>query len=103
MKQTLNSHEVLTLEEAARYLRVPKKKVQALAEKGMIPARQIEDSWRFHKSALVEWLRGKQPVDGRDVLLAQAGSLADDETLLPMLAEIYKARGRPEVEEGSDD
>ncbi len=100
MNQLVKLHDVLTLEETAKFLRVPKKKVQALAEKGMIPAQRVEESWRFFKPALEDWLRGGKLVDRRAAQLAQAGRLADDETLLPMLAEIYKARGRPEVEEG---
>ena len=103
MNQRLSLSKVLTLEETARFLRVPKKTVQELAEKGMIPGRQLNKTWRFLEEALEEWLRCTKPIDRRAAQLAQAGRLADDETLLPMLAEIYKARGRPEVEEGSDD
>jgi excisionase family DNA binding protein len=103
MNPPIKLHEVLTLEEAARFLRVPKKNVQALAEAGKLPARRVGDSWRFFKPAIEDWLRCKEPLDGKAALLAQAGRLKDDPTLLPMLAGIYKARGRPEVEEGSND
>ncbi len=34
---------------------------------------------------------------GRIALLKQAGSLADDDTLEPLLDDIYKQRGRPEI------
>ncbi len=103
MNQKLSLPKVLTLEETARFLRVPKKDVQELAEKGMIPGQQFKKTWRFLESALEDWLRGTKPIDSRAAQLAQAGRLADDETLLPMLAEIYKARGCPEVEESSND
>ena len=102
MNQVNKLHDVMTLEETAKFLRVPKKSVQALAEKGTIPAQRIDDSWRFFKPALEAWLSGTKPVDRKAALLAQAGRLKDDPTLLPMLAEIYKARGRPEVEEGTE-
>ena len=102
MNQIAKLHDVLTLEEAAKFLRVPKKKVQAAAEKGTIPAKQVEDEWRFFKPALEDWLACKKKGDRTVALLAQAGRLKDDPTLLPMLAEIYKARGRPETEEGSE-
>jgi excisionase family DNA binding protein len=47
---------VLTLTEAAAFLRV---KDMALAEKaaaGEVPARQIGGEWRFLREALVDWL-----------------------------------------------
>jgi len=87
--------EVLTLEEAAGYLRLPEEAIEREAAMGHIPARRIEDTWRFLKAALDDWLRGQ---DSRTVLLQQAGALADDETLDALLADVYARRGRPEVE-----
>ena len=43
-----------------------------------------------------EWLRSH---DSRDILLQQAGALADDDNLAELRANIYAARGRPETEE----
>jgi hypothetical protein len=37
------------------------------------------------------------PLDGRTLLLRQAGAFADDETLPLLRASIYEARGRPEA------
>ena len=65
-----------------------------MAEGSHLPARRVGDEWRFLKSALVEWLRRKPTP--KEVLLQQAGALADDDTLPELLASIYKARGRPE-------
>src|SRR5947209_3274896 len=96
MNRPLKLPEVLTLEEAARYLRVPKATVQRLAEERMIPCRQVDKSWRFLKAGLQDWLRGKT-VDGRAALLEQFGAFKDDETLPALRAAIYAARGRPEV------
>jgi excisionase family DNA binding protein len=48
--------EVLTLEEAAVFLRL---EVEALLEalgRGEVPARRIGDSWRFSREALLGWL-----------------------------------------------
>ncbi len=103
MNQLVKLNDVLTLEETAKFLRVPKKKVQALAEKGMIPARQIEKDWRFSKRAVEEWLSGPYKEDGKTAMLRMAGAFADDETLAPMRKEIYRQRGRPETEEESQD
>lgn len=89
--------QVLTLEEAARYLRLPKKTVERQAVQGKLPGRCIEKTWRFLKEAIDEWLRSQ---DSRVILLQQAGAFADDETLSELRAKIYAERGRPETEEG---
>ena len=89
-------HDVLTLEEAADYLRLPRETVERQAATGHLPGRRIEDTWRFLKAAIDDWLRSQ---DSRILLLQQAGALADDETLPALRAEIYAHRGRPETDE----
>jgi excisionase family DNA binding protein len=89
--------EVLTLEDAAAYLRVPVESVLRLATKDELPGRQVDGQWRFLRAGLADWLRGRS---GRAILLSQAGALADDESLPEILNSIYAARGRPEAEEG---
>ena len=86
---------VLTLEETAEYLRLPTDTVEKQASHGQIPGRRIENRWRFLRDALDDWLRAQ---DSRQILLQQAGALADDDTLLDLLDDIYQRRGRPEVE-----
>ncbi|MEW6209367.1 MAG: helix-turn-helix domain-containing protein [Acidobacteriota bacterium] len=93
MIQTM--HEVLTLEEAADYLRLPRETIEREAARGRIPGRRIEDTWRFLKAAIDEWLRSQ---DSRQILLEQAGALADDETLGELLDSVYAKRKRPEIE-----
>lgn len=86
--------DVLTLAEAARYLRLSGTEVARLAQEGKIPSRQIGMEWRFLKSALQEWLRGV-PRSSKDVFLESAGIWKDDPTVPGMLEEIYRQRGRP--------
>lgn len=86
--------EVLTLEEVAAYLRLPQDTIARQAAQGTIPGRQIEDTWRFLKAAIDEWL---QSHDSRTLLLQQAGALAHDESLPSLREAIYTARKRPEV------
>lgn len=93
---------MLTLEEAAGYLRLPKETVKKQAAQGQIPGRLIGRNWRFLKTALDDWLRGREVKDGRKALMEQFGVFKDDETLPAMLKAIYKARGRPETEEGTE-
>lgn len=89
-------HEVLTIEEVADYLRLPLEVVERQAAKGQLPARRIEDAWRFLKSAVDDWLRSQ---DSRTILQQHAAALADDETLAELRAAIYRERGRPESEQ----
>lgn len=98
MNRVTTFADVLTLQEAAAYLRLSKETLKQLATQGRLPGRRIERTWRFLKAALDDWLRGKE--DGRNILLQQFGAFADDETLPELLKNIYAERGRPEVEEG---
>ncbi len=100
MNQIVTKNVVLTLAEAARFLRVSKSKLLNLAKERRVPAREIDGEWRFLRQALEEWLRGKP--SGREIMLSQVGVFKDDETLMPMLEEIYRARGRPMVEDQED-
>src|SRR3990172_1748207 len=95
MSRTATASQVLTLEEVARYLRLPEDTVEQQALRGQIPGRRIEDTWRFLKTAIDDWLRSH---DGRTILLQQAGTLADDERLSDLRTAIYAERGRPETE-----
>ena len=49
--------EILTLEEAAAFLRVDSDELRKLAGGGGIPARQIASEWRFSRAAVLEWLK----------------------------------------------
>ena len=88
-------YAILTLEEVADYLRLPKETVEQQAKKGHLPARRIDGTWRFLKSAIDDWLRS---YDSRTTLLQQAATLTDDETLSELRANIYTQRGRPEAD-----
>jgi hypothetical protein len=99
MSQAAKLSEVLTLQEAAEFLRLPPETVERQALQGNIPGQLIEGSWRFLHAALEDWLRHQ---DQRAVLLRQAGALADDDSLPELLESIYQARGRPEVGADAD-
>lgn len=49
---------VLTLEEAARLLRVDAVELERLALRNRVPARRIGARWRFNRAALLAWLNG---------------------------------------------
>lgn len=49
-------HSVMTLREAASYLRLTPARLETLANDRMLPAFQIDGKWRFSKAGLDEWL-----------------------------------------------
>ena len=69
---------VLTLGEAAAYLRVAESEVKRLAELRVLPGRQIGGEWRFLKAGLQDWLRASSARSGKDAFLALAGVWRDD-------------------------
>ena len=90
---------VLTLAEAAAYLRVAEDDVVRLVYTQDLSGRKIGDQWRFLKSSLENWLSKPARPPGNEALLALAGSWKDDPYVDEMLTEIYKQRGRPMIEE----
>ena len=49
-------HSVMTLNETARYLRIPGRKLKEMAQLGQIPAFLIDGKWRFARNSVEEWL-----------------------------------------------
>lgn len=92
--------EVLTLAEAAAYLRVKEDDLLRKIGPQGIPGRLIGDEWRFLKSALQDWLRAPIQKSSKEALMAVAGSWKDDPYFDELLQDIYKQRGRPMTEEG---
>ena len=72
--------DVLTIEELAVYLKIPKSTLYKLVREGMIPSQKIGRHWRFRKGAIDHWLedlpaaasaaqagtRAKEPGSGGD-------------------------------------
>ncbi|GIV06344.1 MAG: hypothetical protein KatS3mg016_2355 [Fimbriimonadales bacterium] len=58
-----NLHPVMTLREAAHYLRLRPTELQVLAENGELPAFKVDGKWRFLKSALDEWMLAQRATD----------------------------------------
>lgn len=53
---------VMTIDEVADYLKLPKSTVYKLAQKGELPGRKIGRRWRFSRAQLEQWLREQYPV-----------------------------------------
>lgn len=93
--------EVLTLAEAAAYLRVSEAQIMNMVGPQGLPGRLVGSEWRFSRAALQDWLRSPAVPSSRESLLALAGSWKDDPHAEEMLQEIYQGRGRPMTEGGS--
>ena len=48
--------DILTIEELSTYLKIPKSTLYKLVREGKIPSQKIGRHWRFHKSAINNWL-----------------------------------------------
>lgn len=92
--------EVLTLAEAAAYLRVTEEEVVRLVGPHGMPGRRIGDEWRFLKSALQVWLATPPKSFSKEALLSLAGAWKDDPYLEELRQQINAARERAAVEEG---
>ncbi len=50
------AHSVLTLREAAKYVRLSASELEQLCETHQVPAFRLQGKWRFPKAALDDWL-----------------------------------------------
>jgi excisionase family DNA binding protein len=53
----LSSLDVLTLAEAASYLRLPEDAVRAEAEAGRLVGQNVRGEWRFVRAGVAAWLQ----------------------------------------------
>ena len=95
--------EVLTLTEAAAYLRLPERDVLRSVQSQGLPGRCIAGEWRFLKSAIQHWLALASPTREmrRAEILDLAGKYRDDPDLESIVEDAYRRRGRPITKRGS--
>jgi excisionase family DNA binding protein len=84
--------EVLTLAEAAAYLRFSEADVLRLVDQQGLPARRLANEWRFLKTAIQDWLRTPPPTSNKEAWLALAGIWKDVPYVEQELEEIYRRR-----------
>jgi len=86
--------EVLTLAEAAAFLRVPEAGLLAEATHGRVPGRLIAGEWRFVKATLLAWLSEPEAAPGawKERIRGIIGMWKDDPSVDPMIEEIYRQR-----------
>ena len=93
--------DVLTLAEAAAYLRLTEGDVTVLVHSQGLPGRMAGREWRFLKSAIQAWLSIPPPRSSKEALLAMAGKFQDDPDLDEIVREAHRRRGRPETRASS--
>lgn len=54
--------QVLTIDEASNYLRIPLSSLYKLAQEGKIPCQKVGRHWRFRKEAIDRWLEERAQV-----------------------------------------
>jgi excisionase family DNA binding protein len=87
------SAEVLTLAEAAAYLRLPEVDVVRLVKEQGLPGRHLGDEWRFLLAGIRDWLaRRSQRKSNKDAWRELAGVWKDDPYFDEMLNEINGER-----------
>jgi excisionase family DNA binding protein len=90
--------EMLTLSEAAEYLRLSETNVPRLVEQQGLPARRAGNKWRFLKAAIQDWLRTGPPPSNKDAWMALAGAWKDDPYPDELRQEIARQRERLQAE-----
>ncbi len=92
--------DVLTLPEAATYLRLGEDEVVRLVRFESLPGRQVGGEWRFLKSAIQDWLRTPTKLSNKEALMAMAGKHKDDPFLEEICREAYRQRRLSVAEDG---
>src|SRR5262249_61431205 len=87
------AHRLLTVQEAARHLRLNPRSVYLLAQRGAIPATRVTGKWLFPEHLLDKWLessarRGERPAapGGRSPAALMAAGGDDPPIELPLAA-----------------
>jgi PTS system nitrogen regulatory IIA component len=72
----MHAHDIMTVEEVARYLRVSERTVYEWAQKGEIPAGKLGTTWRFKRSEIERWV-DKRLAGGRRAASPHPFAVAD--------------------------
>ena len=57
--------DVLTIEEFADYLKIPKSTLYKLVREGRVPSQKVGRHWRFRKEAIDRWLENTRSDDDK--------------------------------------
>ena len=51
---------IMTIEEVAKYLKIPKSTVYILAQEGKIPCQKVGRHWRFKREVIDRWFESDE-------------------------------------------
>ncbi len=88
--------DLLTIREAAAYLRLNHMTVYRLAQRGKIPASKVGGNWRISRDVLDDWIKSRSRVVEGRVLIVD-----DDTRVRDVLAEVASREGYQAVGVGS--
>lgn len=54
------ANEIMSIEQLAGYLKVSRSTLYKLVQDGRLPGQKVGKRWRFHRTAIVNWL-SQQP------------------------------------------
>ena len=92
--------DILTLEEAAQYLRLTSDVLRRSAQKSQVPGKLFEGEWRFSKVAIDRWI--STPTESQIPISTQE-AIDSARARLPRLLEIMKTWSNPEyIEEDTE-
>lgn len=55
-----SERQVMTVDDLAAYLRIPRSSVYKLAQRGQVPCQKVGRHWRFSRRAVERWLDGRR-------------------------------------------
>ncbi len=58
-----SNSDIMTVEEAAELLKIPRSSVYKLAQEGKIPAQKVGRHWRFYRPTVLKWIAGQANLD----------------------------------------
>ena len=57
--------DILTVQEAAELLKIPRSSVYKLAQEGKIPAQKVSRHWRFYRPTILKWIAGQASFESK--------------------------------------
>jgi excisionase family DNA binding protein len=69
-----NFPEIMTIGEAAQYLRVSSSSLYKLAQTGRVPCQKVGRHWRFRREAIDRWLEQAGPMPKGHEIYANVNS-----------------------------
>lgn len=55
----ISQSDILTIDEVAALLKIPRSTVYKLAQQGKLPAKKVGKHWRFHRGMVMDWITGQ--------------------------------------------